>query len=112
MKSLCKDYMMPLYAYTRVLHRKNFHNKNLLLVIMAKAHSPTHFNVEPDNFYDPNFTLDINTRMRVPKSIRVNGDYDGGTMMANGSAWNQASATEKIEMHVPDRILVVGEILF
>ncbi|XP_032664344.1 transport and Golgi organization protein 11 [Odontomachus brunneus] len=77
---------------------------------MAKAHSPTHFNAEPDNIYDPNFTLDINTRMRVPKSIRVNGDYDGdSTTMANGSAWNQALAAEKIEMHVPDRILVVGQ---
>lgn len=77
---------------------------------MAKAHSPTRFNAEPDNFYDSNFTLDINTRMRVPKSIRVNGNYDGDTMI-NGSAWNPAPAAEKIEMHVPDRILVVGKIL-
>ncbi|EFN85394.1 transport and Golgi organization protein 11 [Harpegnathos saltator] len=76
---------------------------------MAKAHSPTRFNAESDNFYDPNFTLDINTRMRVPKSIRVNGDYDEGNTMANGSVWNQTSTIEKIEMHVPDRILAVGQ---
>lgn len=79
---------------------------------MAKAHSPTRFNAESDSFYDPNFTLDINTRMRVPKSIRVSGDYDGDSTVANGSAWNQAVAAEKIEMHVPDRILVIGKILF
>lgn len=80
---------------------------------MSKAQSPTHFNAEPDSFYDPNFTLDINTRMRVPKSIRVNGDYEEENTMANGSAWNQVSiAPEKIEMHVPDRILVVGTISY
>ncbi|XP_014473283.1 PREDICTED: transport and Golgi organization protein 11 isoform X2 [Dinoponera quadriceps] len=72
---------------------------------MAKAQ---HFNAEPDSFYDPNFTLDINTRMRVPKSIRVSGDYAEDSTIANGSAWNQPAA-EKIEMHVPDRILVVGQ---
>lgn len=82
----------------------------MLSVTMANAHSPTHFNAEPDSFYDPNFSLDINTRMRVPKNIRVSGDYDEENTMANGSAWNQAITTEKIEMHVPDRILVVGKI--
>jgi murein tripeptide amidase MpaA len=75
---------------------------------MANAHSPTRFNGEADNFFDPNFTLDINSKMRVPKSIRVNGDYAGEKVLGtNGSAWNIAS--EKFEMHVPDRILVVGK---
>lgn len=80
-------------------------------VIMSKAHSPTVFNGEADNFYDPNFTLDINQRMRVPKSIRVNGDYtDEEVAGTNGSSWNQVVAgAEKFEMHVPDRILVVGQ---
>lgn len=76
---------------------------------MSKAHSPTQFNGETDNFYDPNFTLDINERMRVPKSIRVNGSYTNEDMSGtNGSSWNQIPV-EKIEMHVPDRILVVGQ---
>lgn len=80
---------------------------------MAKAHSPTRFNGEADNFYDPNFTLDINTRMRVPKSIRVSGDYtDEEAAVTNGTTWNQVSVMEKLEMHVPDRILVVGKISF
>ena len=76
---------------------------------MANAHSPTRFNGEADNFFDPNFTIDINQKMRVPKNIRVSGDYteeDIG-IGTNGSAWNSIM-NEKLEMHVPDRILVVG----
>lgn len=84
----------------------------IILVIMSKTHSPTVFNGEADNFYDPNFTLDINKRMRVPKSIRVSGDYtDEEINGTNGSSWNQIVAGEKFEMHVPDRILVVGKYL-
>ncbi|XP_017758067.1 PREDICTED: transport and Golgi organization protein 11 isoform X1 [Eufriesea mexicana] len=75
---------------------------------MSKTYSPTVFNGEADNFYDPNFTLDINKRMRVPKSIRVSGDYtDEEIGNTNGSRWNEITG-EKFEMHVPDRILVVG----
>jgi len=79
-------------------------------VIMSKTHSPTHFNGETDNFYDPTFPVDINARMRVPKSIRVNGDYpDEDIAVANRVAWNQIPGMEKFEMHVPERILVVGQ---
>lgn len=79
-------------------------------VTMSKTHIPARFNGEADNFYDPNFTLDVNKRMRVPKSIRVSGDYtDEDVSSMNGSAWNQANSNEKLEMHVPDRILVVGK---
>lgn len=80
---------------------------------MSKTHSPTHFNGDTDNFYDPSFPPDINTRMRVPKSIRVNGDYaDEDIAITNRGTWNQIPAMEKLEMHVPDRILVVGETSF
>lgn len=79
---------------------------------MSKTHSPTHFNGEIDNFYDPNFDVDINKRMQVPKSIRVNGDYmDQDIALTNTSAWNQMSTMEKLDMHVPERIVVLGEIL-
>ncbi|XP_011505744.1 PREDICTED: transport and Golgi organization protein 11 [Ceratosolen solmsi marchali] len=75
---------------------------------MANAHSPTRFNGEADHFFDPNFTIDINNKMRVPKSIRVSGDYtDEDVIGTNGSAWNIMS--EKYEMHVPDRIIVIGQ---
>ncbi|KAH0955721.1 hypothetical protein HN011_002641 [Eciton burchellii] len=71
---------------------------------MSKTHSPTHFNGETDNLFDSNFTVDINKRMQVPKSIRVNSDED------IDRTWNKMSmSTEKFEMHVPDRILVVGQ---
>ncbi|XP_011634779.1 transport and Golgi organization protein 11 isoform X2 [Pogonomyrmex barbatus] len=77
---------------------------------MSKTHSPTHFNGEIDNFYDPTFPADINTRMQVPKSIRVNGDYTNEDIAVTSRAtWSQIPTMEKLEMHVPDRILVVGQ---
>lgn len=78
---------------------------------MSKTHSPTHFNGDIDNFYDPNFPADVNTRMRVPKSIRVNGDYPDEDIV-NRAMWNQIPTMEKFDMHVPDRILVAGKTLF
>lgn len=80
---------------------------------MSKTQSPTHFNGDIDNFYDPNFPVDVNTQMRVPKSIRVNGEYpDEDITVTSRAMWNQIPAMEKLEMHVPERILVVGETLF
>ncbi|XP_015589097.1 transport and Golgi organization protein 11, partial [Cephus cinctus] len=77
---------------------------------MSNAHSPTRFHREADSFYDQNFTLDINKRMHIPKSIRVNGDFtDEDIPGTNGSSWNQVQSSEKFDMHVPDRILVVGQ---
>ncbi|KAL0103391.1 hypothetical protein PUN28_017570 [Cardiocondyla obscurior] len=78
---------------------------------MSKTHSPTHFNGETDIFYDPNFSTDLNTRMQVPKSIRVNGDYpDEEITIINRATWNQMEPDmQKLEMQVPDRILVVGQ---
>ncbi|XP_011864576.1 PREDICTED: transport and Golgi organization protein 11 isoform X2 [Vollenhovia emeryi] len=77
---------------------------------MSKTHSPTHFNGDTDSFYDPNFPADINARMRVPRSIRVNGDcLEEDIAVTNRTMWSQIPAMEKLEMHVPDRILVVGQ---
>ncbi|XP_063979863.1 transport and Golgi organization protein 11 isoform X2 [Diachasmimorpha longicaudata] len=68
------------------------------------------FNGDADGFYDPNFTMDINRKMRVPKSIRVSGDYSDDDTSTNGSGtWNPPVQNEKFDMHVPDRILVVGQ---
>lgn len=84
--------------------------KSTTVLTMSKTHMPARFNGEADNFYDPNFTLDINNRMRVPKSIRVNGDHtDQDVSSINGSTWNQTNSIEKLDMHVPDRILVAGQ---
>ena len=71
---------------------------------MSKIASPTHFKGELDHFYDPTFTADISQKMQVPKSIRVSGDSDIDDHHRH-NAW----LNEKFDMHVPDRILVVGE---
>ncbi|XP_043481520.1 transport and Golgi organization protein 11 [Leptopilina heterotoma] len=77
---------------------------------MSKAFSSARFNGEADNFFDSNFTRDINNRMRVPKNIQVNGEFaDEENNSTNGSTWSQILANDKYEMHVPDRILVVGQ---
>ncbi|XP_043261729.1 transport and Golgi organization protein 11 [Colletes gigas] len=74
---------------------------------MSRAH--TVFNGTADNFYDPNISWDINKKMHVPESIRVCDDCTEGEVIGtNGSEWNQVAA-EKFDMHVPDRILVVGQ---
>ena len=89
-----------MFCFTRIIV--------LFIDIMPKGHSPTHFNGEKDHYYDSNFTLDINERMRVPKNIRISGDYsDDDVISNNGSSWNQMN-NEKCDMSVPDRILVVG----
>lgn len=77
---------------------------------MSKPHSPAVFNGGSDNYYDPNFTLDINQKMTVPKSIRVSGDYsdDDSSSINGNNNWNQAIPADKFDMNVPDRILVVG----
>jgi hypothetical protein len=77
---------------------------------MSKAASPTRFSGDFDHFYDPNFTADISHRMRVPKRIKVGGESDDD-QSNTGSNWNTMLANEKFDMHVPDRILVVGKIL-
>lgn len=78
---------------------------------MSKAASPTRFSGDLDHFYDPNFTADISQKMRVPKRIKVDGESDNDKNNA-GSNWNTALASEKFDMHVPDRILVAGKIIF
>lgn len=69
---------------------------------MSKIASPTHFKGELDHFYDPTFTADISQKMQVPKNIRVGGDGD----LDDNQRHNWLN--EKFDMHVPDRILVVG----
>ncbi|XP_076638433.1 transport and golgi organization 11 [Colletes latitarsis] len=74
---------------------------------MSRAHAV--FNDKADNFYDPNISWDINKKMHVPESIRVWDDRTEKEVIGtNESGWNQVPA-EKFDMHVPDRILVVGQ---
>lgn len=52
---------------------------------MSNASSPTRFS--SDNIYDPNFTQEINSKMRVPKRIKVDGSNEDD-MAANYPQWN------------------------
>ncbi|XP_026677060.1 transport and Golgi organization protein 11 isoform X2 [Diaphorina citri] len=75
---------------------------------MSNASSPTRFT--SDNIYDPNFTQEINSKMRVPKRIKVDGSNEDDIAAAYNQ-WNGNSAglNEKVDMQVPDRIVLIGQ---
>lgn len=80
---------------------------------MARSASPGGYsNYEDDSlFQNAVFTHDISEQMRVPKRIRATGDYfDEHELLSNGNgeinSWNYH---DKIEMNVPDRIVVLGQ---
>lgn len=88
-------------------------NKSLAIVIfsdnslinMARADSSARFN--RDHFYDPNFTAEITAKMQVPKRIKLAGNVgDDEDEFVTQIPWQP----EKIDMRVPDRILVAGRI--
>ena len=78
---------------------------------MSKAASPTRFSGDLDHFYDPNFTADISQKMRVPKRIKVDGEIDDDVHNNLGTNWSTMLATEKFDMHVPDRIILAGKMI-
>ncbi|XP_039295683.1 transport and Golgi organization protein 11 isoform X2 [Nilaparvata lugens] len=74
------------------------------------ATSPKFNGGDSEHLFDPNFSEEISHKMQVPKRIKVNGDNEDDVVMGVGgsqpvSAW----LNEKIDMHVPDRILVIGQ---
>lgn len=80
---------------------------------MARSISPGGFsNYEDDSlFQNAAYTHDISEQMRVPKRIRASGSYfDEPELLSNGNgeinSWNYH---DKIEMNVPDRIVVLGQ---
>ncbi|XP_035896993.1 transport and Golgi organization protein 11 isoform X1 [Anopheles stephensi] len=80
---------------------------------MARSISPGGYsNYEDDSmFQNAAFTHDISEQMRVPKRIRATGDYyDDQDLLPNGNgeinSWNYHN---KIDMTVPDRIVVLGQ---
>ncbi|XP_058058140.1 transport and Golgi organization protein 11 isoform X1 [Anopheles bellator] len=80
---------------------------------MARSGSPGGYsNYEDDSlFQSAAFTHDISEQMRVPKRIRATGDYfDDRDVLPNGNgeinSWNYHN---KIDMTVPDRIVVLGQ---
>ncbi|XP_046392512.1 transport and Golgi organization protein 11 [Ischnura elegans] len=74
---------------------------------MADVTSPSRFNADGDHFYDSNKADDITYSMRVPKRITVAGT--AGEVDTFRSDWDQSNGNESLNMHIPDRIIVVGE---
>ncbi|XP_014259065.1 transport and Golgi organization protein 11 isoform X2 [Cimex lectularius] len=82
-----------------------FFDSDIKRVSMSESNSPS-YSVESDRFFDPNFTAEISQKMRVPKRINVDGVSDMPNMNRSESHWMPA---EKLDMHVPERIVVAGQ---
>ncbi|KAH8401799.1 hypothetical protein KR009_007928 [Drosophila setifemur] len=79
---------------------------------MTTPQSPTPmFNgLDEDLYSEAKFAHEINDKMRVPKRIKATGEYSDEDLLLsnqNGliSSWNYH---DKIDMNVPDRIVVLG----
>lgn len=79
---------------------------------MATPQSPTPmFNgLDEDLYSEAKFAHEINDKMRVPKRIKATGEFSDEDLLLsnqNGliSSWNYH---DKIDMNVPDRIVVLG----
>lgn len=80
---------------------------------MALSGSPTSFTngyEEDPIFQKSHYTQDISEQMRVPKRIRATGEYydDFDLAYGNGGS-NHWDYKDKIDMTVPDRIMVIGQ---
>lgn len=79
---------------------------------MAAPDSPSAFTngYEEDPIFEKShYTQDISEQMRVPKRIKATGEFfdDSDVPLINGMNWNNYN--DKIDMTVPDRIMVIGE---
>lgn len=69
---------------------------------MSANASPTHYNDLDEAFIsDARFKVDISQKMKVPDKISFNPN-------ANGN-WHNGWAQDNINMHVPEKILVMGQ---
>lgn len=78
---------------------------------MAMPGSPSSFTngyVEDPIFEKSHYTQDISEQMRVPKRIKATGEFyeDFDLPFSNG---NSNYYQDKIDMTVPDRIMVIGQ---
>lgn len=79
---------------------------------MATPQSPSRiFNgLEEDIYIEAKFAHEINDKMRVPKRIKATGEFsDEDLLLSNQNgimnSWNYSN---KLDMNVPDRIVVLG----
>lgn len=79
---------------------------------MTTPQSPSRiFNgLDEDVYNDAKFAHEINDRMRVPKRIRATGEYsDEDVLLSNQNGiMNSWNYHDKVDMNVPDRIVVLG----
>lgn len=81
---------------------------------MALSGSPTNYGngyEEDPIFQKSHYTQDISEQMRVPKRIKATGEYydDFDMPLSNGGGSNHWNYQDKIDMTVPDRIMVIGQ---
>lgn len=79
---------------------------------MALSGSPTNYGngYEEDPFFQKShYTQDISEQMRVPKRIRANGVFDDFDLPLGNGGSNHWNYQDKIDMTVPDRIVVMGQ---
>lgn len=77
---------------------------------MVTPQSPTRmFNGLDDDIYSE-YAHEINDKMRVPKRIKATGEYsDEDRLLSNQNGMiNSWNYHDKIDMNVPDRIVVLG----
>lgn len=72
---------------------------------MSSDTSNSRFSGDLDNMYEPNFTAEITKKMTVPKRINVDGVSNLPNVGRPESHWMPA---EKLDMFVPDKIVVAG----
>lgn len=73
---------------------------------MAKINDSLYMNGDFDYLHDSNLTAEISARMQVPQRIQMNksdSDDEHETEFSGLQSYN------KVDMHVPERILVVGK---
>ncbi|XP_031625877.1 transport and Golgi organization protein 11 [Contarinia nasturtii] len=79
---------------------------------MAVPGSPSSFinGYEEDPiFQKSHYTQDISEQMRVPKRIRATGEFSDDFDIPMGNGTSHWAYHDKIDMTVPDRIMVIGQ---
>ncbi|CRK99246.1 CLUMA_CG012640, isoform A [Clunio marinus] len=75
--------------------------------------SPTNYGFEGDPlleaYMNAKFSEEISEKMKVPKRITANGVELENNEILNGNQMNSWNYHEKIDMTVPDRIVVIGQ---
>lgn len=77
------------------------------------AASPTNYGFEGDPlleaYMNAKFSEEISEKMKVPKRITANGMEIENHEILNGNQMNSWNYHEKLNMTVPDRIVVIGQ---